>query len=275
MRETLYKCQETVDETIERLKVGEPIVVFDLETTGLNKVAERILSCSAIKWQVRDQKFKETDRLDQFINPGMEIDEKVTEINHISNETVKDCPHEEEAAGIIRSFFGEMPMVAGYNSIGFDEPFVNNMYLRVYGEGFVPSLHLDVMRMAKEKLDLPSYKLSDVAHELGADIGLEFHNSIDDVIATSRCMKILMGMYCKQEKKVRRKVAVVTAKRWTRSHINDRIYVYTKPYTKTYYDVYRKVWCSDMEDLDVDDLKGQVFMKSRCANEAELARAIL
>ena len=274
-REAIIRCGDTVAETMKRMQEGAPLVVFDLETTGLKKEVDRILSFSAIKLVKTNDGFKEIDRIDQFIDPEMDIPEEVTEINHISAETVAGCPTEEEAAVIIRKFFGDDPLVAGYNSVSFDEGFVNAMYLRVFGEPFTPVAHLDVYRMAKEKLDLPKHKLFMVAHELGADVGIEFHNSIDDVIATFRCMVVLLDMYRPKEAVVKkRRVFVVSAKRWTRSHELDRIYVQTQPYSKTYYDVYKKVWASDMDDLDFDDLKGQIFRQNNCTNELEMARII-
>lgn len=36
------------------------------------------------------------------------------------------------------------------------------------------------------KQDVPNFKLGTLAEYFHADVGLEFHNSIDDVIATSR-----------------------------------------------------------------------------------------
>ncbi len=273
-REAVFRCMDTVEETIKRMQEGAPLVVFDLETTGLKKEVDRILSFSAIKLVKTEDGFKEINRIDQFIDPEMDIPEEVTEINHISAETVAGCPTEDKAAEIIRKFFGENPLVAGYNSVSFDEGFVNAMYLRVFGEPFTPVAHLDVYRMAKEKLDLPKHKLFMVAHELGADVGIEFHNSIDDVIATFRCMVVLLDMYRPKEAAVKRRVFVVSAKRWTRSHELDRIYIQTQPYSKTYYDVYKKVWASDMDNLDIDHLKNQVFRLSNCTDENELARVI-
>lgn len=264
-REAVIRCSGTVDEVMKRMQEGAPLVVFDLETTGLKKEIDRILSFSAMKLIKTEDGFKEIDRIDQFIDPEMDIPENVTEINHISAETVAGCPTEDEAAVIIRRFFGENPIVAGYNSRSFDEGFVNAMYLRIFGETFMPAVHLDVYLMAKEKLNLPKHKLFMVAHELGADVGIEFHNSIDDVIATFRCMVVLLDMYRPTRIPIVKKcVSVVSAKRWTKSHELDRIYVQTRPYTKTYYDVYKKVWVSDMDDLDFDDLKEQIFRQKNC-----------
>lgn len=276
-RQSLIDYKVDVEEVMDLMKEGLPLVIFDTETTGLNKKLDRILSFSAIKVVMTADGFKEIGRIDQFIDPGVEIPEEVSAINHITAATVAGCPDEYEGAEIIRNFVGENPLVGGYNSSSFDEPIVNAMYLRVFGEEFTPCAHLDILKMAREKLDMPSHKLGLVAHELGADVGLEFHNSIDDVIATFRCMKILLDMYKSEPEEIpvcKRQVTALSAKRWTRSHDQDRIYISTRPYSKTYYDVYRKVWISDIDDLDVDDLKRQVFVRTKCANEAEMAKVI-
>lgn len=273
-RNTVIRCGDTVKEAMKRFQAGEEMILFDLETTGLNKNTDRILSFSALKIRMIDGALAITDQIDYFINPGIDIPEEVTTINHISAETVAGCPDEYEAAPVIREYFGENPFVGGYNSVGFDEGFINAMYNRVFGENFTPSHHLDVYLMAKEKLDMPKHKLYMVAHELGADIGIEFHNSLDDCIATFRSMQILLDRYqeAPEPEPVKRVLKVRSASRWTRSHELDRIYVQTVPYTKTYYDIYRKVWCSDEDNVDLECVKADVLAMYGVESEKQLEK---
>lgn len=47
------------------------IVVYDLETTGFKSKNTRILSFSAIRYQVSEHGMDEIDRCDMFLNPMM------------------------------------------------------------------------------------------------------------------------------------------------------------------------------------------------------------
>lgn len=277
MRESIYQMQPVVDKARELLENGTPIYFFDLETTGLSPVEDRILSFSALKYIMdADGRFEEVDRMDHFINPGFHIPEMVTEINHISDERVAGCDDEETAAPKIRAFLGEHPFVAGYNSERFDEGFMKAMYNRVFGEDFVPVHHLDVYKMSKEKLDIPSHKLSAVAEALGTNEGLEFHNSIDDVIATVRTCILLLDKYPKAKQcRALRRLNVKSASYWTRSHTLQRVYVQTVPYTKTYYDVYKQEWICDMENVDLTNVRQKVCEMYRVPGEKELVRTLL
>ena len=124
---------QTYDRFIEMANKYKTCIFFDLETTGLRRKVDRILSFSAIKTEYgKDKMFHEVDRLNLFINPGFHIPETITKINHISDETVKDAPTEEKAFPIIRDFIGDYP-IGGYNSDLFDVPFLNNAFQRVLG----------------------------------------------------------------------------------------------------------------------------------------------
>lgn len=186
----------TVKEAVKMLSEGKIMIVFDLETTGLHKDTDRIITFSAIKVAVRDGKWAELDRFDEGMNPGFHIPEDASKVNGLTDDVVKDWQTEAELAKKAKAFLGDNPFLCGYNSVGFDEKFVRNMFLRQGLGELNPSLHLDVVLMARDKLrDLPSRKLNEVAEYFGADKGLSFHKSIDDVIATARVMAKLMPMY--------------------------------------------------------------------------------
>lgn len=51
--------KEEVEKVMELLKAGKPLVLYDLETTGLKSATSKILSCSAIKVRYEDGMFKE------------------------------------------------------------------------------------------------------------------------------------------------------------------------------------------------------------------------
>lgn len=275
MRKSVIQYKENVREMF-RLAADRPIIFFDLETTGLRPSIDRILSFSAVKCVLGKGSLKETDRIDLFINPGFSIPYEASKVNGITNERVKDCPRERGAFPAIHRFLGEQPLVAGYNSVSFDQKFMDSMYMRQLGREFTPAAHVDVMKMAKEKLECERYTLKDVAREMGCDAGISFHNSIDDVIATKRVFTLLAPYYIKEEKEEKkeggRRLAVKSVSYWAPSHRLARLYVRTYPYSRTYFDLYKKEWHTDMEGADLDQLSVDVLLYTQSKDERELAK---
>lgn len=99
------------------LNLNKPLVVFDLETTGVNVTKDRIVEISYIKVYPNGKEESETLR----INPEMHIPEESSQVHHITDEDVKDCPTFKEVAGKIAGVFKGSD-VAGYNSYHFDVP---------------------------------------------------------------------------------------------------------------------------------------------------------
>lgn len=102
-------------------------IVFDLETTGLNKASDRIIEIGAVK--VQDGKV--IDDFDMLVNPGkkenginVSISSTIKNLTGISNELVANQPLEKEA---LREFFkwcNGIDLVIGHNIASFDIPFV-------------------------------------------------------------------------------------------------------------------------------------------------------
>jgi len=108
-----------------RLNLKNPIIFFDLETTGINIASDRIVEISYLKVDLTGNEITKTLRL----NPGMPIPEKVTAIHGISDEDVKDAPtFNEVAKSLARDFEG--CDLAGYNSVRFDIPLLAEEFLR-------------------------------------------------------------------------------------------------------------------------------------------------
>ena len=108
-----------------KLNLKNPIVFFDLETTGINIAADRIVEIAWLKVDLNGNETSKTQR----INPEMPIPEKVTAIHGISNEDVKDAPTFNEIARTLAKEI-EGCDLAGYNSIRFDIPLLAEEFLR-------------------------------------------------------------------------------------------------------------------------------------------------
>lgn len=108
-----------------KLNLTKPLVIFDLETTGLDLVKDRIIQISFIKVMPNGQE----ERGDELINPEKPIDPQITQLTGISNEDVKDKPtFKQLAQQLAQKFLG--CDFAGFNSNNFDIPLLAEEFLR-------------------------------------------------------------------------------------------------------------------------------------------------
>ena len=70
------------------LNLKNPLIIFDLETTGVDVSRDRIIELSYIKVYPNHKEETRTYR----INPEMHIPETSTAVHGITDEDVKDCP---------------------------------------------------------------------------------------------------------------------------------------------------------------------------------------
>ena len=108
-----------------QLNLKNPLVFFDLETTGIDIVRDRIVEISYIKVYPNGKEETKTQR----INPGMPIPPASTAIHGITDDDVKDCPHFKEIAKTLAAQI-EGCDLAGYNSNRFDIPMLAEEFLR-------------------------------------------------------------------------------------------------------------------------------------------------
>ncbi len=107
------------------LALKNPLVFFDLETTGINITKDRIVEISYIKVMPNGTEYEKTMR----INPGMPIPAEATAIHHITDEDVKDKPMFKDVAKELIHVF-EGCDFAGFNSNRFDIPLLMEEFLR-------------------------------------------------------------------------------------------------------------------------------------------------
>ena len=108
-----------------KLNLNKPLVVFDLETTGLDLVKDRIIQISYIKVYPDGKE----ERGDYLINPECYILPIITQLTGISNEEVKDKPTFKQLAKTLEDKFIGCDF-AGYNSNYFDIPLLAEEFLR-------------------------------------------------------------------------------------------------------------------------------------------------
>ncbi len=107
------------------LNLKNPLIFFDLETTGINVVSDRIVEISLIKVMPNGEELEKTLR----INPTIPIPKETSEIHHIYDEDIKNAPTFKEEAKNIANFI-EGCDLAGFNSNRFDVPLLAEEFLR-------------------------------------------------------------------------------------------------------------------------------------------------
>lgn len=108
-----------------KLNLTRPLIVFDLETTGLDFIRDRIIQISYIK--VSPDGTEERENL--FVNPEKPIPHEVVELTGITNDDVKDAPTFKALAPQLSEKFKGCDF-AGYNSNHFDIPMLAEEFLR-------------------------------------------------------------------------------------------------------------------------------------------------
>lgn len=108
-----------------KLNLTKPLIVFDLETTGLDLVNDRIIQISFIKVYPSGKE----ERENIFVNPQKPIPAEVSTLTGITDDDVKNAPTFKELSVSLNEKFKGCDF-AGFNSNHFDIPLLAEEFLR-------------------------------------------------------------------------------------------------------------------------------------------------
>ena len=171
-----------------KLKLKNPIVFFDLETTGTNIVTDRIVQIAYHK--VYPNGREETKSL--LINPERPIPAESTAIHKITDEAVADAPtFKMVAKEIVRDIEG--CDLAGYNSNRFDIPLLAEELLRA-------DVDIDLSKRKFVDVQVIFHKMEartlTAAYKFFCNKDLEgAHDAKADTIATYEVLQALLDRY--------------------------------------------------------------------------------
>ena len=188
------------------MSFDEEYVAFDLETTGLYARRDRIIEIGA----VRMRGGKEIDRFQSFVNPGMRLEKRTTELTGITDEMLRDAPELAQVLPQFLDFVGGRVLVA--HNADFDTTFVRHACKKLdlpynftsvdtltISQNILPNLHrysLDMVAKHFELMDFNHHRAGDDALICGLimaklmdklkQMGVEDVQSINDAMLPLR-----------------------------------------------------------------------------------------
>ncbi len=162
------------------LPVDTEFVAFDIETTGLNAINDRMTEIGAVIFS--GDTVKETFNI--FVDPGMPIPDDITRLTGITDNDVAGAPDEAEALRLFMEFAGGRPLAAhnAYFDIGFMRAAANRHHIR-----FDP-VFVDTLGLSRALLpELKRYKLDTVSNHLSLP-KFNHHRASDDAMVVARIM---------------------------------------------------------------------------------------
>lgn len=157
-------------------------VSLDLETTGLSPKLDKIIEIGAVK--IIDG--EAVDNFSSFVNPGRQLEDRISELTGISENDLKDAPLPGDVIPELIEFIGDLPLVG--HRILFDYSFVKheavNQKLSFEKEG------ADTLKISRAcHPELPSKRLTDMCSHYG--IIYTAHRALNDAEATAKLFELL------------------------------------------------------------------------------------
>lgn len=152
-------------------------VVFDIESTGLSPLTNKIIEIGAVKIQNGEV----VDRFSQLIDPKENLTDEIINLTHINDAMLRGQPVIEEVLPLFLAFAKDCVLVA--HNADFDVSFIRAAAQK-QGLSF-DRVYADTLRLSRELLtELKTHRLNKVCDYLG--IRLEgHHRAVNDAEATA------------------------------------------------------------------------------------------
>lgn len=175
----------------------ERIIVFDIETTGLNHYVDKVIEFGGVvlRKNPEGKKFIISEEVQMIINPGRPITEDITKITGITNEMI-------QAEGVAYPIFqekmvemftdtGEPTLIMAYNT-QFDMSFIQKELNKTRGTVELVTFDMiDILTMYRDGFPYP-HKLIDAITELGLGAKVvNSHRALDDAKAAWEVFKAI------------------------------------------------------------------------------------
>ena len=168
------------------LPIDAEFVAFDIETTGLNAMNDRMTEIGAVLFSGGNV-IKE---FNTFVDPKMHIPPDIKKLTGIRDSDVAGAPDEKTAMEMFMDFVGDRPIIAhnAHFDVGFMTAAANRQGLR-----FAP-VFMDTLALAQALLpELKRFKLDIVSNHLGLP-QFNHHRASDDAMVVARMMDKFIPM---------------------------------------------------------------------------------
>ena len=165
------------------LKLKKPLVIFDLETTGVNVVTDRIVQIACLKiFPEGHQEEKKT-----LINPTISIPKEAAEVHGLSDKDVKDAPTFKQISKTLFNFMKSCD-ISGYNSDNFDVPLLIEEFWRCDID-FPADEQTNFIDFFQSERKIYSRKLTEAYKRYTGKELKDAHDAMADVYGTFEVMK--------------------------------------------------------------------------------------
>jgi DNA polymerase-3 subunit epsilon len=171
-----------------KLNLTKPLIFFDLETTGVNALEDRIVELSYIKVNPDGHEDSATMRM----NPGRHIPEETTKIHGITDEDVADEKTFAELAEKLLKIFTGCD-IAGYNSNKFDIPLLMAEFDRAGYQFNMEDCRLIDVQTIFHKME-PRTLVAAYKYYCSKDLTAA-HSAAADTLATYEVLKAQLDLY--------------------------------------------------------------------------------
>ncbi len=193
----IYGCEAyLVDDLDDAVRNGkgqslqDAFVVFDLETTGFSPTRNRIIEIGA----VRVEQGKISDRFSTFVNPGVPIPPRITEVTGITDDMVADAP---EITTVLPEFlaFCERCVLVAHNA-DFDYSFLCKKGAE---QGLDTEFTVvDTVGVARVLFPhMARYTLDSVAKAMKISL-INHHRAVEDAEATAEIFEKMITLLAKE-----------------------------------------------------------------------------
>lgn len=160
-------------------------VTFDIETTGLSAIYDKVIELSAVKMKNGEV----IEEFQEFIDPGFPLSQQTISLTNITDEMVKDSKTVEQVFDEFRDFYGDAILV-GHN-VNFDLGFMNHGYAE-QGKPIIKNPVIDTLTLARAlHPEFSRFTLDFIAGKLGVELE-QHHRAIFDSIATGKVVEKLL-----------------------------------------------------------------------------------
>jgi DNA polymerase-3 subunit epsilon len=173
-----------------KFNLKKDLVFFDVETTGLHVIRDRIIQIAMIRYPAQGGEPKE---LSMLINPGIPISEEAIKVHGITSADLANQPTFSQVAEKIFRFLENCDL-AGYNSNRFDIPILMEEFARCGMDLEIENRKLIDVQRIFYKMEPRTLKAA-YQFYCGKDLTAA-HDALEDVRAT---VEVLIGQLGKYE----------------------------------------------------------------------------